>query len=114
MAAIALAALALLLGAGCGGPSSTGSAGTGQELVGAFGCGGCHEIADVTGADGKVGPSLHGLRHRRLIAGSMPNTPENAARWISDPKAVDPNTLMPDLGVTRSQAQAIVTFLYEH
>jgi cytochrome c len=114
VAAIALGAVALLLGVGCGGQSSAGAAGSGKELVGAFGCGGCHAIADVTGADGRVGPSLHGLRHRRLIAGSLPNTPDNAARWIADPKAVDPETLMPDLGVTRSQAQAIVAFLYEH
>jgi cytochrome c len=115
---ICLAALFLmLLAAGCGGRSSSGAAGDadhGRQLVGAFGCGGCHEIAGVAEADGQVGPSLHGLRHRRIVAGSLPNTPENVARWIDDPKAVDPGTLMPDLGVTRSQAQAIAEYLYEH
>jgi cytochrome c len=107
----------MLLAAGCGGGSSSGApadADQGKQLVGAFGCGGCHEIAGLTGADGQVGPSLHGLRHRRIIAGSLPNTRENVARWVDDPKAVDTDTLMPDLGVTRSQAQAIADYLYEH
>ena len=86
----------------------------GKQLLTAFGCGGCHQTAGVPRADGKVGPSLRGLAHRRVIAGSLPNTRENVADWIANPKSVDPNTLMPDLGVTRAQAGAITDYLYEH
>jgi cytochrome c2 len=109
-----VAALLLLAAAGCGGHGSSPESRAGHQLVGAFGCGGCHEIAGVAGADGQVGPSLNDLSRRRVIAGSLPNTPENVARWIHDPKAIDPETLMPDLGVTQTQAQAIADYLYEH
>ena len=85
----------------------------GKQLVGAFGCGGCHQIAGVSGRDGQVGPSLAASArrvHRRLAA-------EHAgelSRWIGDPKRIDPGTLMPDLGVSRTQAQAIADYLYRH
>jgi cytochrome c2 len=107
--------LLVLVTVGCGGGRTTqGDAQLGKELVNAYGCGGCHEIADVAGADGQVGPSLQGLRDRRVIAGSLPNTPENVARWIGDPKSINPDTLMPDLGVSPTQAKAIADYLYEH
>ena len=116
-AAVAVASVLGIVTSGCGWHDSaetSGDARMGKQLLGAFGCGGCHRISDVTGADGRVGPSLDGLRHRRIIAGSLPNTPENLTRWINDPKAVDRDTLMPDLGVTRSQARLIAEYLYEH
>ena len=46
------------------------------------------------------------------IAGVLPNTPENVARWISDPKAVDEKTAMPKLGVTGADASDIATYIY--
>lgn len=114
IAAAALVVVAVGFGGGTSGSAGGGDPALGKQLIGAFGCGGCHRIAGVAGADGRVGPSLHDLAARRVIAGSLPNTPENVAAWISDPKAVDPSTLMPDLGVTRSQATAIADYLYQH
>jgi len=114
---VAAAALVLVVTVGFAGSGSgpaESDATLGKQLLVAFGCGGCHRISGISQADGRVGPSLHGLAYRRVIAGSLPNTPENVARWIADPKAVDPNTLMPDLGVTRTEAQAITDYLYAH
>jgi len=86
----------------------------GKQLISAFGCGGCHSISGISNADGRVGPSLRNLSQRRTIAGSLVNTPENVAAWIDNPKAVNPTTLMPDLGVDRSQAEDIAAYLYSH
>jgi cytochrome c2 len=110
----AILVLVLLLGFGGHSTRTERESDRAKQAIVAYGCGGCHQIEGVTDANGKVGPSLHGLADRRVIAGSLPNTPKNVAQWIADPKTVDPNTLMPDLGVTRSQAQAIADYLYEH
>ncbi len=34
-------------------------------------------------------------------------------RWIMDPQSVDPKTLMPDLNVSRSEAEDMAAYLYE-
>ena len=84
----------------------------GKSAVEQIGCGGCHTIHGVRGAEGKVGPPLDGIASRMYIAGVLPNTPDNMARWIVDPKAVDSLTAMPKLGVTPAQARDIAAFLY--
>lgn len=84
----------------------------GKKLVEKYGCGTCHEIGGVRGASGRVGPSLNDLRDRAFIAGRLPNTPANAARWIQHPQQIAPGTLMPDLGVKPDEARAIVAYLY--
>ena len=84
----------------------------GVRLIRDKGCGACHEIGDVPGAHGRVGPSLRGLPARPYIAGELPNTPENVVRWIMDPQAISPGTVMPDLGLTEAQARDIAAHLY--
>lgn len=84
----------------------------GEELIQTYGCGTCHTIPGVRGADGLVGPPLTSFRERGYIAGRLTNTPENLARWIADPQDVDPETAMPDLGVSRSQAEDIAAYLH--
>jgi cytochrome c len=76
------------------------------------GCGACHTIAGVPGADALVGPPLTGVRQRAYIAGALPNTPANLIRWIRHPKAVDSLTAMPDVGLTDAEARDIAAFLY--
>jgi cytochrome c1 len=49
---------------------------------------------------------------RTMIAGELPNTPENVERWIENPKAVEPKTAMPDLGLSPEQASDIAAYLY--
>jgi cytochrome c2 len=84
----------------------------GRQSLAGFGCGSCHEIRGVTGARGKVGPPLDGVASRSIIAGELPNTPENMVRWIRDPVAIEPNTAMPNLEVSEETARDMVAYLY--
>jgi cytochrome c len=78
----------------------------------AHGCGGCHVIPGLAEARGTVGPPLGGLVTRTHIAGRLTNTPLNIVAWIRSPRAVDPGTLMPDLGVSAGEARDIAAYLY--
>ena len=84
----------------------------GKQSIAGFGCGACHEISGVRSAHGKVGPPLTGVATRAIIAGELANTPENMVRWIRDPQAVEPNTAMPNLGVSEQTARDMVAYLY--
>ena len=84
----------------------------GRQSLAGFGCGSCHTIAGVTAAHGRVGPPLSGVASRSIIAGELANTPENMMHWIEDPPSVEPNTDMPNLGVTPAQARDIAAYLY--
>lgn len=84
----------------------------GKELITGYGCGACHLIPGVHAARGMVGPPLIYMSQRTMIAGELPNTPENLVRWIENPKAVQPNNAMPDLGLTEDQAYDVAAYLY--
>jgi cytochrome c2 len=92
--------------------SSIGNPRHGKELIEGYGCGGCHLIPGVHAARGMVGPPLLSFSQRTMIAGELPNTPANLARWIENPKAVEPHTAMPDLGLTEDQAYDVAAYLY--
>lgn len=47
-----------------------------------------------------------------MIAGELPNSPDNLVRWIKNPKSVEPNTDMPDLGLTDEEARDVTAYLY--
>jgi cytochrome c1 len=107
-----------LLAAACGGTSSVavpgGHASRGPAAVKAFGCGACHDVPGVAGADGEIGPSLAHLADRRTIAGRLPNTPAEVIRWIRSPQEISPGSLMPDLGVSETDARDIAAYLYRY
>lgn len=84
----------------------------GRMLVQTYGCTSCHQVPGVEVPQGTVGPPLGDFADRSVIAGQLPHSPENAVRWIMSPKAVNPETVMPDLDVTEEEAQAIVEYLY--
>jgi cytochrome c2 len=84
----------------------------GQAAISRYGCGGCHTIPGVPGANGQVGPPLKGIASRVYIAGELANSPDNLIAWIQDPHAVDDNTAMPTLGVTPADARDIAAYLY--
>jgi cytochrome c1 len=84
----------------------------GRQLVVAYGCTSCHQVPGTEVPQGRVGPPLGSFADRRAVAGRLPNTAENAARWIREPQEVDPRTIMPDLGVTEQDARDIVAYLY--
>jgi cytochrome c len=109
-------ALLLVLLAGCGGaidnPVAGGDAERGEVLLFSFGCGACHIIPGVVGADGTIGPPLDGFGQRAYIAGRLPNRPENLLRWIQDPEGVEPGTAMPTLPVGDDEARHMAAYLY--
>ena len=112
-----LAALAcmVLLFSGCKpkpvAPSG-GYAPKGAAAIARHGCGSCHTIGGIAGAHGLVGPPLTGLRDRMYVAGILQNTPENLVQWIRDPKAVNPKTAMPTLGLSQQDATDIAAYIY--
>jgi cytochrome c len=115
LAAVVIAVAAVLVALGATrGFSGGDSGGTGAALIRSYGCGTCHMVRGIDGADGEVGPPLTGLDKRRMIAGRLPNTPANLARWISQPQAVDPGNAMPDMGVPMAAARIIAAYLYAH
>ncbi|MDQ1077607.1 cytochrome c family protein [Pseudoroseomonas cervicalis] len=76
------------------------------------GCGGCHSIPGVPGADGRVAAPLDGLRQRVYLGGVLPNTAENLMAWITDPRRFAPNTAMPANALREAEARDIAAFLY--
>lgn len=84
----------------------------GRLLIRAYGCGACHTVPGVRGADGKVGPTLDALHEHSYIAGHLANVPDNMIAWIMAPQEIAPNTAMPDLGVSEAEARDIAAYLY--
>lgn len=91
---------------------TNGDARRGQLEIRNWGCGTCHTIGGVPGAQGKVGPELDGLAERAYIAGVLPNSPGNLVRWIQNPKRVDPKTAMPNLDVPPGIAKNMAAYIY--
>jgi mono/diheme cytochrome c family protein len=83
----------------------------GRQALEQYACIACHEIPGLTGPEARVGPTLHGIGSRQIIAGILPNSPENMTRWLLSPKAVTPLTAMPDLGLTERDARDITAHL---
>ncbi len=85
----------------------------GQMIIASEPCVGCHTIPGIPGANGTVGPNLGGVASRPTIAGgAVPNNgPDDLKKWILNPPADKPGTLMPNLGLTDDQATKIVAYL---
>jgi cytochrome c len=109
-------ALLALPGAGCGRPAPetipNGDPEQGAMLLSAHGCGGCHAIPGVSGANGTIGPPLTDYAGRAYIAGKLPNGRDNLMRWIQDPQSIEPGTAMPNLAVNEAEALAMAAYLY--
>lgn len=91
--------------------ASAGNADNGKRAMSQYACTTCHIVPGVAGRDVRVGPTLEKMGQRRYIAGILPNTPENMVRWLRNPPGVDPDTAMPDLGVTSQHARDIAAYL---
>jgi cytochrome c2 len=114
----ALAIPLILVAAGCGSVAAVtvpgGHPDKAPALFKTYGCGSCHTIPGIDGADGRIGPKLSGLADKQNIAGRLGNTPDNVVRWITKPQEIDPGNVMPDLGVSDAAARDITAYLYEH
>ena len=89
-----------------------GTASRGEQIILMKNCGSCHTIPGVRGAYGLVGPPLYFFGRRTYIAGELPNTPDNLVKWIRSPQSVEPNTAMPNLGLSEKQARDVAAYLY--
>lgn len=89
-----------------------GNPSAGKLAITAYGCDTCHTIPGVLTADSSVGPPLTQLADRVYLAGRIENTPENLIEWIRFPRRVDPQTAMPDTGVTERDGRDIAAYLY--
>ena len=93
-------------------PQAPGDATRGRMLLQQYGCGACHRIPGVSGANTTIGPSLERLGRRVYVAGVLPNSPSQLARWIRAPDVVKPGTAMPNANVTEPDAKDMVAYLY--
>ena len=84
----------------------------GKLAIVKYGCDTCHNIPGVLTATATVGPPLSQVALRSYLAGRIDNTPENMMRWIRQPHSVDPETAMPETGVTESDGRDIAAYLY--
>jgi mono/diheme cytochrome c family protein len=78
-----------------------------------YACHGCHRIEGVVGPKSYAGPALVDWSRRKYIAGAAPNTHENLVRFLRDPQAISPGTLMPDLQVAEAHANDMATYLMQ-
>lgn len=114
IAAIAVTVLALLAGCGNSGRPPAGVLGDperGKLALSQYACQACHIIPGVTGSRSYVGRPLDDLAKRRFIAGSLPNDQANLVRWIRDPQSIDPQTAMPNMGVSERDARDMSAYL---
>ena len=89
-----------------------GSPERGRVLISAYGCGSCHTIPGIPGANATVGPPLAGIAGRSYIAGVLTNQPDHMVQWLLDPPGVDSKTAMPKVGLTTPQAHDVAAYLY--
>jgi cytochrome c oxidase subunit II len=86
-------------------------AGRGVFLSSVGNCASCHTISG-TATQANVGPDLTHIGSRTTIgAGVLTNTPDNMARWLTNPQEVKPGNLMPDLRLTADEVRALTAYL---
>jgi cytochrome c1 len=88
-----------------------GDPGRGKDAIRRLGCVSCHTIPGISG-HANVGPPLLRVGSRVYLGGVLLNTPDNMARWLKDPPAVDPKTAMPNVGATDDDVKDIACYLY--
>ncbi len=90
---------------------AAGSAQRGANYFVTSSCAGCHTVAG-TAAVGTLGPDLTHFGSRTSIAAdTLPNTPTDLGRWLSDTQGVKRGALMPQIELTPSQVTDLVSFL---
>lgn len=89
----------------------SGMAAQGEQVFSNGACIGCHTIEGTKG-QGKIGPNLTHFASRGYLAGAiLENTPENVSKWLANPQAVKPGTLMPNLNLSPDQIAALTAYL---
>jgi cytochrome c2 len=94
------------------GTPQVGNVSHGAALISWYGCGACHSIPGIAGADALVGPPLDHFARRGYIAGVLHNSPDNLVLWIRNPQKFVPGNAMPALGIDDHDAHDIAAYLY--
>ena len=85
-------------------------AAAGANLFRARGCASCHAVKGF--AAGELGPDLTHLQQRETFAGSMFDLNErNLRRWLRNPPAEKPGSLMPDLELSEDDITKLIAYL---
>jgi len=82
------------------------------DIMRRYGCGGCHTIPGIPGADGQTGPQLSGLIHHVYIGGVTTNSPDHLIQWLVAPQAISPRSAMPATGISEAEARDVAAYLY--
>jgi cytochrome c oxidase subunit 2 len=83
----------------------------GRDIFTTSVCAQCHTIQG-TGTGGRVGPNLTHVGSRPFIAGAtLENTPDNLAKWITDPHQYKPGIRMPMNQYSDEDLAALVKYL---
>ena len=78
----------------------------GERLFERLACANCHATSVA------VGPDLTHLATREtLAAGVISNTADNLARWLANPGAFKPGSLMPDFHLSERDVRQLVAYL---
>jgi cytochrome c oxidase subunit 2 len=85
----------------------------GLDVFTAQGCGACHRIDGVAGADGRLGPDLTRIGARQSIAaGLLPGGVGNIAAWIASSQHLKPGNRMPSYDrLTGEELRAVSAYL---
>jgi cytochrome c oxidase subunit 2 len=90
--------------------SANPAAAEGAKIFANSPCTTCHRIDGVS--KGFMGPDLSHFGSRTTFAGAiLPNTPENVAKWITNPAAIKPGAEMPNLGMRDKELNDLVAYL---
>lgn len=83
----------------------------GKQLFLTKGCIGCHAVQGVN-AFNRTGPDLSHVGSRTSIASAMfDNTRENMIRWLLYTDTVKPGNLMPNMGLSLDEAEALTAYM---
>jgi len=83
----------------------------GRRIFETTACINCHAVAGTV-ANGRFGPDLTHLMSRDTIAsGAVPNTIANLRKWIQNPDAFKPGSLMPSMQLDDQELDAATAYL---
>ncbi len=84
----------------------------GKATIQRLGCGACHQIEGVPGAEGQVGSPLKALNARAEFAGKVASDPPSLVAWIQHPQTISPGVGMPDIPMSDQDARDMAAYLY--
>jgi cytochrome c oxidase subunit 2 len=96
---------------GAGLTATSDQAANGELVFTREACAGCHTVRG-TQAVATIGPDLSDFGSRQWIGSlTVPNTPGNLARWITDPGSLKPGTLMPPTDLSPAEIAEVTAYL---